>query len=133
MGLITIQGKYLAFVMLAIELVVSGMNSMLTSLTGVMAGYAWYFGRDAPRMSRRRPDLAWLAWFARYMSPFFQTPRMFRQLMDGKLLLSRMSHSTRSASRRPANTTAASTGSRGVDRAAILAATEARMHAQKSQ
>jgi len=133
MGLISIPGKYLAFVMLGIELTISGMDAALVSLTGVVAGYAWYFGRDAPRMSRRRPDLTWLAWFAKHLSPLFQTPKTVHQLADGSFRMPHLTSGTHTTPRRPANNTSASSAPVRVDRAAILAATEARMRMQKSQ
>lgn len=132
MGLFSIPGKYLAFTMLGIDLLVGGPDMMLVSLTGTVAGYAWYFGRDAPRFSRRYPRLRWLAWFARYLSPVFQTPRVVRSWADGSLRIRQTSHALFNRPQRTADGRANKTSATSIkpDRAAILAATEARMRSK---
>lgn len=136
MGLITIPGKYFAAFMLFAQFIINGPGAMQESLVGVVAGYAWYFGRDAPRLSRRRPDLPWLAWFAKNLSPLFQTPRFFRQLVDGTFRMPRLSRRRFVAPKRPTvakeTTSSASTTSARPDRSTILAAAEARVRNQKS-
>ena len=134
LGIFTMPGKYVALGSLGISLIAGGLPECMQCFTGIAAGYLWHILRNPPRPDQdpRHPRIR--SYNGKYISPRSQVPTAFRQMIAGTSPIRRTSFGTVYAGR--TSTRAKTSTSRKTareptrpDRAAILAATEARLRA----
>ena len=134
LGIFTMPGKYVALGSLGISLIAGGLPECMQCFTGIAAGYLWHILRNPPRPDQDPRHHRILSFIGKYISPRLQVPAAFRQMIAGTSPIRRTSFGTVYAGR--TSTRAKTSTSRKTareptrpDRAAILAATEARLRA----
>ena len=134
LGVFSMPGKYVALGSLGISLIAGGVPECLQCFTGIAAGYLWHVLKNPPRPDQDRRHHRILSFIGKYISPRLQVPTALRHMMARTSPIRRTSFGTVYPSRR---STTSMTSSRTKpareqtrpDRAAILAATEARLRA----